>query len=127
MDRIDNKLTKYDSFICKPIKISGAKKIKIIKRGWRNLINDPSIIFNSKKETIALHFDMHHGHKNLEKAISVMSEKDQSEFLHYVENNISYNPHIMVISKKRILNKWFSSLFEWLFKCENIHGFDKQL
>ena len=31
----------------------------------------------------------------------------------------------MVISKKRILNKWFSSLFEWLFKCENIYGFDK--
>ena len=60
-----------------------------------------------------------------EKAISVMNDKDRLEFLDYVESNVSYNPHIMVISKKGILDKWFSSLFEWLFKCENVHGFDK--
>ena len=35
--------SKYDSIICKPINVSGAKKIKIIKRGWKNLIKDPLI------------------------------------------------------------------------------------
>ena len=29
----------------------------------------------------------------------------------------------MVISKKAILNKWFSDLFEWLFNCEKLFGF----
>ena len=30
----------------------------------------------------------------------------------------------MFISKKKILEKWFSDSFEWLFKCEKIFGFD---
>ena len=30
----------------------------------------------------------------------------------------------MVISKKLVLNKWFNELFDWLFKCEKIFGFD---
>ena len=54
IDKIDNSLESYESIICDPIKVSGAKKIKIIKRGWRNLINDPSIIFMNKKETISV-------------------------------------------------------------------------
>ena len=58
LDNIDKKIENYESFICEPIKISGAKKVKIIKRGWRNLINDPTIIFKPSKETISLHFDM---------------------------------------------------------------------
>ena len=115
----------FEVILCEPIKINEVKKIKMIKRGFKSLIKNPSIFFDTSKQSIKFHFDMHHGYKNLEKAISVMREKDRLEFLHYVENNISYNPHIMVISKKRILNKWFSSLFEWLFECENVHGFDK--
>ena len=29
----------------------------------------------------------------------------------------------MFISKKKILNKWFKDLFNWLFNCEKIFGF----
>ena len=36
----------FESIICEPISVSGAKKIKILKRGWRNLIKDPLILFN---------------------------------------------------------------------------------
>ncbi len=132
LDKIDNTLDKYDSFICKPIKISGAKKIKIIKRGWRNLINDPSIIFNSKKETIALHFDMHHGHKNLERAIQLLDDENRDGFNKYVNNKDYYNPHIMCIAKPAILDDWFKNLFSWLEKCEiefgykNLQGYDTQ-
>ena len=125
VDKVDEAPKNVESIICEPIKVNNVKKIKMIKRGIKSLIKDPSIFFDTSKQNIKFHFDMHHGYKNLEKAISVMNEKDQSEFLHYVENNISYNPHIMVISKKRILTRWFSSLFEWLFRCENIYGFDK--
>ena len=43
------KWEKYDSIICKAISVSNPKKMKIIKRGWKNLVKDPDIIFNKKK------------------------------------------------------------------------------
>ena len=32
----------YDAILCKPISIIGAKKIKILKRGWKNLLKNPA-------------------------------------------------------------------------------------
>ena len=122
---IDNKLDIYESLICNPINISGAKKIKIIKRGWKNLIKDPSIIFQKQKETISFHFDMHHGYKNLEKATRLLDDNDKNDFFYYINKNTSYNPHIMCIARPEILDKWFSSLFPWLKRCEEEFGFDK--
>ena len=87
LTNIQKELESYESFICSPIKISGAKKIKIIKRGWKNLIKDPSILFDSSKETLSLHFDMHHGYGNLDKAINLIDEKDKKEFFEYVNNS----------------------------------------
>ena len=123
--KIDSKLDNYESILCNPIDISGAKKIKIIKRGWRNLIKDPSIIFQKQKETIAFHFDMHHGYKNIEKAAKLLNDKDKNDFVYYINNNTFYNPHIMCIARPKILEKWFSVLFPWLEKCETEFGFDK--
>jgi hypothetical protein len=120
---IDLKLDNYESIICNPIYISGAKKIKIIKRGWRNLIRNPSIIFNNKKETISVHFDIHHGYKNLEKASKLLDDSDKNDFLSYINNKTFFNPHIMCIARPEILDKWFCSLFPWLEKCEKEFGF----
>ena len=116
---------KYNSIICKPIRVDNPKKMKIIKRGWRNLLKDPSVFYNSKKQTIKLHFDMHHGHDVLDKAINKLNDKDRNQFRKFVNENTSFNPHIMFISKKRIINNWFNDLFSWLFKCEKIFGFSK--
>ena len=121
----DKKWKKYDSIICKPIRVDKPKKIKILKRGWRNILKDPSVLYKSKKQTIKLHFDMFHGHDVLDKAISKLNNKDRSQFRKFVNENTSFNPHIMFISKKKIINKWFNDLFKWLFKCEKIFGFSK--
>ncbi len=123
LQNIDKKFNNYDSFICNPIKISGAKKIKIIKRGWRNLIKKPSIIFDQNKETILLHFDMHHGYKNLEKAIKLLDYKNKDEFYEYVKSRSYYNPHIMCIARPEILENWFKDLFSWLERCEEEFGY----
>ncbi len=112
----------YNSVICKTISVSKPKTMKIIKRGWKNLIKDPDILYNKKKHSIKLHFDMHHGHGVLDKAIKFIEKKDREEFSKFVENNDKFNPHIMFISKKKILSKWFRDLFKWLFKCEKIFG-----
>ena len=113
----------YEAIICKPIKVSGVKKIKIIKRGWKNILKNPNIFFDEKKQTIKFHFDMHHGYNNLDKAIDLINERDRDNFRRYVNSECQYNPHIMVISKPKILNRWFEDLFEWLIKCEEMFGF----
>ena len=122
----------FESIICKPIRVDQTKKMKLFKRGWKNLIENPKIFFSEKERSIKLHFDMHHGHGILEKSIDLMNSKDKDEFKIFVNNNRKFNPHIMFISKKKILNKWFKDLFNWLFKCEktfglsNLKGYDQE-
>ena len=98
--------------------------MKLIKRGWKSLIKSPSIFFDTKKQNIKLHFDMHHGYGNLEKATHLLPKEDIKDFLIYIENSTMLNPHIMYISKSKILDTWFRTLFNWLSKCEDIFGFE---
>ena len=75
---------------------------------------------------------MHHGYKNLEKAIHLLDDENRNDFSEYVNNRNYYNPHIMCIARPEILNKWFNNLFPWLKRCEeefgykNLKGYDKQ-
>ena len=108
----------YDSIICEPIKVSGAKKIKILKRGWRNVLANPRMLFSEKNQNIKLHFDMHHGFGNLDLAIEQLNLEDKYDFSNFVKSNSQFNPHIMFISKSYILDKWFTTLFTWLERCE---------
>jgi len=121
--KISPKLNKYDAILCKPINVNNPKKMKMIKRGLRNIMKDPSIFFIKKKQTIKLHFDMHHGYGILDKAIDCMNIRDREDFRRFVSKNSIFNPHIMCISKKKLLDKWFKDLFRWLFDCEKIFGF----
>jgi hypothetical protein len=114
-----------DSIICSPIKVNQVRKMKMLKRGWKNLIKDPSIFINQKKQNLKLQFDMYHGYDVLSKAINVMDTNDRSDFFHYVNTKNEFNPNIMCISKKIILNKWFESVFAWLSECEKVFGFEK--
>tara|TARA_B100000780_G_C21105215_1_gene446234 strand:- start:968 stop:1777 length:810 start_codon:yes stop_codon:yes gene_type:complete len=113
-----------EAIICQPIPVSPAKKIKMIKRGWKNLLKDPTIFFDHSKQTIKLQFDMHHGYGILDKAINVMNNNDRNEFRDFVNNKVSFSPNIMFITKKRIMHNWFVDLFNWLSECEKIFGFN---
>ena len=56
-------------------------------------------------------------------ALDKQSEKE--DFNLFLENSVSFNPHNMFICKsKKILNRYYESLFPWLEKCESIFGFD---
>jgi hypothetical protein len=113
----------YNSVICEPIYVNGVNKVKLLKRGFKSLIKDPRVFFNKDKQTVKLHFDMHHGYGNLDKAINLLDDDDRDEFRNYVENQVRFNPHIMFIAKTYIANQWFGKLFPWLFRCEKIFGF----
>ena len=95
----------------------------MIKRGFKSLIKNPSIFFNKDKHSIKLHFDMHHGYGNLDKAINVMNLNDREDFREYVNTNIGFSANNMFIAKKEVADKWFKNVFEWLFECEKIIGF----
>ena len=123
LDTIPEKLNNYDSFICEPINVNNVKKIKLFKRGFKSIIKNPSLLFNPSKQSLMLHFDMHHGYGNLKKSIEFLDPLDQSDFYYFVKNSTSYNPHIMFISKPSIINSWFSILFPWLERCEKHFGF----
>ena len=120
---IPKECNKYESIIAKPILVNNMKKMKILKRGFKSLIRDPEIFFNIKKQTVKLHFDMHHGYGNLDKAINLLNSKDKDGFKNFVNISNSFNPHLMFITKPSIANQWFSDLFPWLFRCENEFGF----
>ena len=112
-----------NAIICDPIDVNNLKTMKLLKRGFRSILKDPRILFDKKKRTVNLHFDMHHGYGNLDKAIEVMNLEDRKEFSDFVKTSTSYNPHIMFIAKANIHQKWFETLFPWLLRCEKIFGF----
>ena len=115
----------YDVVLCKPWSVSNVKKMKLIKRGFRSLLKDPSIFFNKNKQTIKLHFDMSHGYGNLEKAANLLPEKDKKDFMDYVSSKTWLIGHCIFISKnKKLMHEFYSDLFSWLFECEKIFGFD---
>mgnify|MGYP001341444026 FL=1 len=113
-----------EAVICEPIYL-GTKLSKLLKRGWKNVINKPSLLFSHKEISVKIQFDMHHGHGVLDRAIDVMDIKDRDDFRNFVNTKSFYNPHIMFISKKKILNRFFQDQFDWLTKCEKIFGFNK--
>jgi len=124
LEEVPNEWNKFESIVCEPISVNKVKKMKMIKRGFRSILKKPEIFFNEQKQSLAFHFDMHHGYGNLNKAINLINEEDKDEFLKYVNNSVSYNPHIMLITKPEILDKWFNVLFSWLSRCESEFGFD---
>ena len=123
LSSIPDKWKNYDSVIAKRIYLNNSKLIKIIKRGFRSLLKDPTILFNKKKQSIKLHFDMFHGYGKLDRAIDLMNKSDRENFREYVNLNTFFNPHHMFITKPKIMNEWFKSVFDWLNKCEDIFDF----
>ena len=62
LDSVPLSWSNYDSIIAKKIYVHNPKFMKMLKRGFKNLLKDPSIIFDKKKQNVKLHFDMSHGH-----------------------------------------------------------------
>ena len=112
-----------DVVLCEPTNLGNQKKMKLIKRGFKSLIKNPLIFFDKKKHNIKLHFDMFHGYGNLDKAINMLSTDDKKDFEDYVNINTSFSANIMYLSNNvKIIDQFYSSLFGWLEKCEQIFG-----
>ena len=68
----------------------GEEALKSIFKGYE---------LKSKEEnkTIKVHFDMHHGFGNLDKAIDLLDNDNKNDFREFVNKNGSFNPFNMFI------------------------------
>ncbi len=124
LKEISKKFDKYESIIGENFYVNQFRLSKFIKNNLKTMLIEPSLFFNQNKRTIKFHFDMMHGHGNLDKAIAVMANKEKNDFKHFVNTEVSFNPHNMFICKnKKILTSYYESLFPWLLECEKIFSF----
>ena len=121
---LPNEWDNYDAIIGEPTQLDRPKWMKLIKHGKIAMIRNYKEIFKSKF-SIRFQFDMYHGNGNLDRAIEILPEKDRKDFEFYVKNNFEFNQGNMFISKSsKIINNYFSEVFEWLKNCESIFGFN---
>ena len=121
---IPKEFDNYDSILGEPIYINQFKLSKLIKKNFFKILGNPSFLFN-KKRNIKFHFDFMHGEGNLDKAILLLDNNDKSDFDHFVNSEVSFNPHNMFICKSNeVLEKYYNSIFPWLKRCEKKFGFE---
>ncbi len=124
LQHIPNEWNDYDTIIGEHIYMNNLKLSKLVKHGLVSLARNPSAIFKSKR-SIRFHFDMWHGNGNLDKAIDLLNDNDREDFRNYTRTNVSFNRGNMFICRsKKTINNYFTTVFEWLNKCESIFGFD---
>ena len=68
---------------------------------------------------------MFHGYDNLKKALNILPDKDKDDFLNYITNNDMLSGHCIFMSNNpKLIKNFYTDLFDWLFKCESLFGFD---
>ena len=100
------------------INLENLKLSKLIKKGFRNYIKNPKLLFNRKRISINLHFDLFHGYNLLNQSADLLDKEDCLNFKNYINNNYSFYPLQMFISKKKYIKKLYEKTFNWIFKCE---------
>ena len=120
LSNISEENLNFDAFIPNPQNLTGYKLIKLLKKARKNIFKDPLILFNKKKHTINLHFDMFHLYGGLTKAASVMRKNEQDKFLNYINQETEYFPFSIFILKRDKFDELCQSTFEWISNCEQI-------
>ena len=99
---------------------------KIFKHGLLSLVRNPYIFFNKHgKINIRLQFDMMHGNGNLDKAIDLLDDENREDFRYFTRKEYTFaRGNMFVCKSKKIIAKYYESLFPWLEKCEKVFGFN---
>ena len=123
LKQIPDEFENYEAILGEPMFTNHWRTTKFIKKGLKIFIKNPLLLFSKKKRNINFHFDFMHGKNNLRKAINLLDEANKDDFSTFVNKEVSFNPHNMFICKsKKLLDKYYQSIFSWLFRCEKIFG-----
>ena len=116
---------KYEVVLRDEVFVNGTKLSKILKHGKKQLIKDPSVFLSKKKMTVKVHYDMYHGHGEMDQAIELLDNENREDFRRWVNTSQSFNANNVFICKSsKLYNDYCVSLFAWLEKCEELFGFD---
>ena len=107
----------FDALLPEKIVMENLKFSKLFKKGFQNYIRKPSLLFNRKKISIELHFDLFHGYKYLSEAAKLLDSNDREDFISYIKQN-SFHGFQIFVSKKKIINDLYEKSFDWIFRCE---------
>ena len=125
LKEIPEKYNKYETILTDPQFVNEWKTSKFLKKGLHLFLQNPSLIFNKNKRNINFHFDLMHGKNKLKEAIDLLDEKNKEDFKKFVNSEVSFNPHVMIIcNSKKKLKLFYEDLFPWLKKCEAHFGFE---
>ncbi len=124
LKKLPSEWDNYDAIIGEPTTLNRPKWIKLLKHGKLAMLRNYREIFKPRF-SIRFQFDMYHGIGNLDKAIELLPEKDKQDFSDYVRKKSEFGQGNMFISKSsNVINSYFTEVFAWLNKCENIFGFN---
>ncbi len=125
LKEIPSEFEKYDSILGKPMYVNQWRTMKFLKTAKKIFLKNPFLLFNKEKRNLNFHFDWMHGFNNLSNAIDLLDEENRNDFSQFVNKEVSFNPHNMIICKSKFkLKKYYEVLFPWLEKCEKLFGFD---
>lgn len=124
LQHLPNEWNEYETIIGEPFFLDRPKFSKILKYGKVASLKNFKEILNSRF-TIKFQFDMFHGNGILEKAIKLLPNKDKDEFTAYINSEVSINQGNMFVSNSsKVIDLYFSEVFTWLKKCEDVFGFE---
>ena len=129
LQNIPEEWNNFDAIIGEHRSFDSLKELKfskIIKHGILSLMRNPSVLFSKHgKINIRLQFDMMHGNGNLDKAINLLDDENREGFRSFTRNEYTFaRGNMFVCRSKKIISKYYESLFPWLERCEKIFGFD---
>jgi hypothetical protein len=110
----------FDVILTKPISLKKTKFSKVIKNlGYYKTLTNLEILFKNR-HNLYEHFSIFHGEYYLKKAISIMENSEKQDFLYFLKTH-KFNAHNMFcVKNSEILEKFYESIFDWLFACEKI-------
>ena len=108
----------FDVLLPEKVIMENLKLSKLIKKGFQNYVRKPSLLFNRKRISIELHFDLFHGYRYLSEAAKLLDDTDRVDFENYIKEQNSFHGFGMFVSKKKIIDDLFERLYKWIFKCE---------
>lgn len=111
--KIPKEWKKYESILVEPIFMKKLKKIKILKKGFWEILKNPRILFKNTFN-IEDQFDLFHGSKYLKIGVKLLEENEKVDFAHFLKKN-NFNPYNMFFCKNyKILERYYRSVFPWL-------------
>ena len=126
LKEVPNSYQEFDAILGEETFINQFRPMKFLKRGFRFMLKNPSFFIDKRKRNLKFHFDFWHGEGNLNKAINLLDKENKEDFRTFVNSKFSFNPHNMFLCKStKILNKYYSTIFPWLDRCEKEFGFNE--